>query len=149
MNPDPLVGADHVVRYCRPRTIDSRGRVTSAAFVFRTQPSREHFLSVNWLEHFKAATRAERVHLLREGLRRKLTLSKNGRLGVLQISRIRALAQNSATDSILVEPHPSDDDPSHAGVHVAEEHEVAAAVVLANLIEEVFLARVDVATATK
>ncbi|MXW71336.1 MAG: hypothetical protein F4Z74_07795 [Acidobacteria bacterium] len=138
MSPTPLDGADHVVRYCRPRTVDSQGRVTSAAFVFRTTPNREHFLSVNWLEYFQAATRKERVRLLRELLGRKLRLSQKGRLGVLQVGCVRGLAQDSATDSVRVERHPSHDDHSHAGIHVASEQEVAAAVVLANLVEEVF-----------
>lgn len=142
MNAAPLVDADHVVRYCRPRTIDSQRRVTSAAFVFRTRPNREPFLSVNWLEYFEATTRAEQVQFVRELLGKKLTLSRNGRLGVLQIGRVRALAQNPATDSVRVEPHRSEGDPSHAGIHVASQHEIAAATVLANLVGEVFPARV-------
>ena len=93
---------------------------------------------MNWLEYFEAATRAERVQLLRELLCRKLKLSQNGRLGVLQIGRVRDLAQDPATDSVRVERHRSDDDQSHAGIHVASEHEVPAAAVLANLVEEVF-----------
>jgi len=142
VSPAPLDRADHVVRYCRPRTIDSQGRITSAAFAFRVRGKREEFLSVNWLECFKAASREQRVSLLRAALREKLTLSQNGRLGVLQIGQVRDLAKNPATDSVRVERHWSEEDPSHAGIHVASEHEMAAAAVLANLVEEVFPARV-------
>lgn len=142
MNLAPLDSTDHVVRYCRPRTIDSQGRITSAAFAFRIREKREEFLSVNWLEYFEAANREERVSLLRVALGEKLTLSRNGRLGVLEIGQVRALAQNLATGSVRVERHQSQEDPSHAGIHVAREHEIAAAVVLANLVEEAFPARV-------
>ena len=140
MSPDGLDGVDHVVRYCRPRTVDSQGRITAAAFAFRVRGKREEFLSVNWLEYFNAATRAERVQLLRELLCRKLTLRQRGRLCVLQIGQIRELAGSPATESVRVVSHCSKEDPSHAGIHVDSQHELAAAVVLANLIEEVFLA---------
>jgi len=149
VSPDVLDGADHVVRYCRPRTIDSQGRITAAAFTFRVRRKREEFLSVNWLEHFDATTRAKRMHLLREVLRKKLTLSKRGRLGVLQIGRIRDLALRRGTESVRLVPHRSKEDPSHAGIHVAEEQEMAAAAILANLVEEAFLAQTDAATAAK
>ena len=142
MSAAPLDGADHVVRYCRPRTIDSQGRITSAAFAFRVREKREEFLSVNWLEYFEAALREERVSLLRAALREKLTLSQNGRLGVLQIGQVRDLAESPVTESVRVERYWSEEDPSHAGIHVASEHEMAAAAVLANLVEEAFRAGV-------
>ena len=97
---------------------------------------------MNWLEYFKAALREERVSLLRSALREKLTLSQNGRLGVLQIGPVRDLAESPATESVRVARHWSEEDPSHAGVHVDSKHEVAAAVVLANLVEEAFRAGV-------
>ena len=93
---------------------------------------------MNWLEYFEAALREERVSLLRAALREKLTLSQNGRLGVLQIGQVRDLAESPATESVRVARHWSEEDPSHAGVHVDSKHEVAAAVVLANLVEEAF-----------
>ena len=97
---------------------------------------------MNWLEYFEAALREERVSLLRAALREKLTLSQNGRLGVLQIGQVRDLAKHPATDSVRVERYWSEEDPSHAGIHVASEHEMAAAAVLANLVEEAFRAGV-------
>jgi hypothetical protein len=108
--------------------------VTSAAFQLRR--GREEFLSVNWLEFFVAATRAARVRLLRELLVRKLNLSRNGLLAFLPIGSVRELSRFPGTQSVLVEHHPSETDPSHAGIHVAPEHEIATAVALANLVEE-------------
>jgi len=130
-----LADGDHVVRYCGPRTVDSRGRITASAFVMRARPVRESFLSVNWLEFFQAAALAGRVHLLRQALRRKLRLSRNGRLGLLRVGGVRALAEHPETASVRVERHSSKDDPSHAGIYFAPEYEVAVAAALANQVE--------------
>jgi len=45
----------HIVRYCKPSTLDENGKPTHQSFTLRLQIN-EEYLSVDWFEYFKGET---------------------------------------------------------------------------------------------
>ncbi len=80
-----MTGADlpddhHIVRYAKPTSIRTDGKVTGAAFCLR---SGETGLSVNWLECFPNCTKEEQLAEVRRLAR--LKMRERGRLAELNI----------------------------------------------------------------
>lgn len=110
---NPLPDADHVARYCKPSTVDERGRPLATAFALRNG---EDHLSVNWLEYFD-----QHSDLAVNQVRRTLQdagfqLRANGRFALLNVGTVKAAVKRSLGLSLHVSHMPRKQDPSHAGV---------------------------------
>ena len=74
--PKNIPDSNHVLRYCKPRTVKG-GRIAESASEFRPG---EEFLSVNWAEYFGAdITVNAQVEKVREDMSKSFKLSANGR----------------------------------------------------------------------
>ena len=84
---DSIPDADHVTHYCRPRVYPD-GQFTAAAFLPRAS---EVYLSVNWIEFFRAGEDPiERIRCMlgkKLGLRGCLSLGQAGLRGALMTLR--------------------------------------------------------------
>lgn len=111
MDGDTLPDGDHVVRYCRPGTVDDSGLPMAHAFERRP---REHAPSVNWLELLQAPDRSSAIREITKALRQKITVRPNGRLAVLNVDEvIRAVGEFHL--SFVHRPEPND--PSHTEIY--------------------------------
>lgn len=116
MSSNDLPDDDHVVRYAKPTSIRTDGKVTGAAFCLR---SGETGLSVNWLECYSDHSKDEQLSQVRRLYR--LGISKNGRLAELNIGTTKRCVSSELEGIRFVhKPLPEDDtheaDPSHSEV---------------------------------
>lgn len=135
-----LPAGDHVARYCRPRALLPNGRPAREAFMLRAN---EEYLSTNRLEYFDDSDRQLQI----EGIRRALSgkgfrLSHNGLFAVINVGAASDVCHNHLNLDIrfvaLGELH----DPSHTGIFGLAVSNLAAADLLASLVnlEEVYSA---------
>ena len=104
----------------------------SAAFQLRKG---ESYLSVNWLEHFRAASVSAAVERVREAFRAKgYGLRPNGRFAVLNVGAAKMAVHAAMRRSLLIEHLPEPDDDSHAGIVGYSAEDLAVAVELAALV---------------
>ena len=61
MTGQELPDDDHVVRYVKPTSIRTDGKVAGSAFCLRAQRPDDTGLSVNWLECFRGRTKDQQV----------------------------------------------------------------------------------------
>jgi len=125
-NTNNIPDSNHVLRYCKPRTVID-GNISESAFEFRPG---EEFLSTNWLEYFGAALTANaQVEKVREDMRKSLTLSANGRFAKLNAGDIKKRIENAEVTHL-----PEPENPSHAGIYAHGEDRLTAILGIAHLV---------------
>ena len=109
----------NVARYCGPKSLrGTDGLPSRDAFLLRTiHGNLEEYLSTNWLEHFHQSERPIQLAGVRQSLSRNLTLSRNGKLAVLNIGASTALCKSKAQVDIQFRTTGEPDDPSHTGIY--------------------------------
>lgn len=135
MKGDPIPDQNHISRYCSATRCTETGDVTGAAFMLRPN---EGYLSVNWLEFLRLASREEEIREIRRVLRSQLTLGGNTKIAVLKVGDVinRVLNESPDRRSLRVLHEPVEEsDPSHSGIYGmgVEDH------LIADLIAEVIL----------
>lgn len=108
---------DHVVRYVKPTSVRSDGKIAGSAFCLRAQRPDDTGLSVNWLECFRGRTKDQQVAEVRRLSR--LKMRERGRLAELNIeSTLQYLRDELDSLRFVHEPLVAEDDydadPSHA-----------------------------------
>ena len=117
MTGQELPDDDHVVRYVKPTSIRTDGKVAGSAFCLRAQRPDDTGLSVNWLECSRGCTKDRQVAEVRSLSR--LTMRERGRLAELNIGATKQYLR-SELDPLhfvhkpLVPEGDYDADPSHS-----------------------------------
>lgn len=83
MTGNDLPDDNHVVRYAKPTSIRTDGKVDGSAFCLRVHRPDDTGLSVHWLECFGDRNKAQQLDEVRRLSR--LTMRENGRLAELNI----------------------------------------------------------------
>ena len=83
MTGDNLPGDNHVVRYAKPTSVRTDGKVDGSAFCLRANRPDDTSLSVNWLECFPDHTKDEQLAEVRRLAR--LKMREGGSLAELNI----------------------------------------------------------------
>lgn len=124
-NTNSIPDSNHVLRYCKPRTV-TNGKIAESAFDFRPG---EEFLSVNWMEYFGDITANAQVEKVREDMSKSLNLSANGRFAMVNVGDVK-----KHIESAEVKHLPEPENPSHAGIYVHGEDRLAVILGLAHLV---------------
>ena len=128
----PLPDGDHVSRYCRSSAVDERGLPLSAAFLPKQG---EEYLSVNWLEYFRALDLTVAVDQVRQAFRNKnYRLRPKGRFAVLNVGVAKSAVYEGTGKSLRVNHLPVSDDESHSGIIGYNAEDLAVAVELKALV---------------
>ena len=119
MTGDDLPNGDHVVRYAKPTSVRTDGRVDGSAFCLRADRPEETLLSANWLECFRDRTKHEQLKEVRRLSR--LTMRRRGRLAELNVGATRQHVHRERESLRFIHaPLPADGkfepDPSHSGL---------------------------------
>ena len=83
MTGDDLPDDDHVVRYAKPTSVRTDGKVDGSAFRLRSNRPDDIGLSVNWLECFCECTKDEQLAAVRRLSR--LQMRERGRLAEMNV----------------------------------------------------------------
>ncbi len=135
MKGDPLPGKDHISRYCAPKTAPD-GQPTGASFMLRKG---EEFLSVNWMEHFRETDKKTQIAKIREYI--ELSLAKYGLFAVLNVGRVIDHIQRFGEKKLAILHEPTQDDPSHSGVHGYQPEDLLVAELIAEMVIEIYPSR--------
>ena len=87
MSGNDLPDDDHVVRYVKPTSVRTDGKVSGSAFCLRAHRPDDVRLSVHWLECFRYRTKNEQIAAVRRLSR--LVMRKRGRLAELNIGKTK------------------------------------------------------------
>ena len=135
MRGQKLPDQDHISRFCPPKTAPN-GIITAAAFLLRPE---EEGLSVNWLEFLKCLCRKDEIREIKQTYSRKLKVSKNSRIAVLNVGTMcnTVFEQSSDNRRIVVHHQPEPPiDPSHSEVfNLREDNQLIAEVILRTILE--------------
>ena len=135
MRGQKLPDQDHISRFCPPKTAPN-GIITAAAFLLRPE---EEGLSVNWLEFLKCLCRKDEIRKIKQTYSRKLKVSKNSRIAVLNVGTMcnTVFEQSSDNRRIVVHHQPEPPiDPSHSEVfNLREDNQLIAEVILRTILE--------------
>jgi len=123
--PKDIPDSNHVLRYCRPRTVTD-GKIAESAFEFRPG---EEFLSVNWLEFFGDLTVDAQVEKVRGDMNKTLRLSVGGRFARVNVGDVKQRIEDAE-----VKHSPSPKNPSHAGIYAPGKNRLTATLALARLV---------------
>ena len=135
MRGQKLPDQDHISRFCPPKTAPN-GVITATAFLLRPE---DEGLSVNWLEVLKCLCRGDEIKEIKQTYSRKLKISKNSRIAVLNVGIMCNTVFEQSPDnrriSVRHQPEP-DIDPSHSEVfNLREDNELIAEVILRTILE--------------
>ena len=116
---DNLPNEDHVVRYVKPTSIRTNGKVDGSVFCLRWHRLDDTGLSINWLECFKDLTKAGQLAEVRRLAR--LVMRKRGCLAELNVGETKQHVGNELdTINFYHMPLNSDGkfeaDPSHSEI---------------------------------
>ena len=127
-----LPDGDHVSRYCKPSAVDERGLPLSAAFLPKQG---EEYLSVNWLEYFRALGLTAAVDQVRHVFRNKnYRLRPKGRFAVVNVGAAKTAVHEGRDKSLIINHLPVYDDKSHSGIIGYNADDLAVAVELNALV---------------
>jgi len=129
MKGDAIPDSDHVARYCKPSTIED-GEIMATAFQIRLG---EESLSVNWLEYLECSNRSEEITMIRNAYSKKLKVTSNAKIAVLNIGNTREKVMSGSDDQRNLEfkHDPSRQDPSHSGIYnINHEDELISELIL-------------------
>ena len=123
--------ADHVARYCSPRTLEDDGTPAPNAFKLRDRDN--CCLSVNWLEYFGAQSVDGNIPHVRNELRH-LDLKENGRLAVLNVGIAKLVTKTANNVNISVRRDPQSGYQSHACIGGYSTNDNAVATALSEMV---------------
>jgi len=89
-----LKNEHHIVRYCKPTTVDHiSGKITSKAFELKAKFKRgkrkpEKYLSVNWIEKYSNNIIESMKKILLDFKRKRYIVKKSGRFALLNVGEI-------------------------------------------------------------
>ncbi len=130
---------DHISRYCKPSSTDN-GEIQATAFLIR---EKDDSLSVNWLEFLKCKSRKKEIEEIRKIYSKKLHVSVNAKLAVLNIGKMKKYVATESLDrrNLQIRHTPSTNDPSHSGIfNVKPDQELIAELIL-ETVQETYPAR--------
>ena len=119
MSGNDLPGDNHVVRYAKPTSVRTDGKVDGSAFCLRAIRPDDTGLSVNWLECFRNRTKDEQLAEVRRLAR--LKMREGGRLAELNIGATKQYVR-TVFDGLRFIHKPLgaegnyEADPSHSGI---------------------------------
>ncbi len=116
MKDDLLPNEDHISRYCKGTSLNEDGTVSGGSFKLRDG---ETYLSVNWLEFLKRASRDEEIAEIRRILKTKINPGGTAKIAVLNVGEICAhVAEETVGIEVRHRPDEPDNitDPSHSGI---------------------------------
>lgn len=123
---------DHVSRYCKPSAVNESGLPLSAAFLPKQG---EEYLSVNWLEYFRALDLTVAVDQVRHVfLNKNYRLRPRGRFAVLNVGAAKTAVREGTGKSLRVNHLPVNDDETHSGIIGYKADDLAVAVELKALV---------------
>lgn len=106
--------------------------------------SDESYLSVNWLEHTGASSRAQQLAIVREHLTNKgVKLPAKGRLAVLHLKTAFDHVQSGTRDSHTLAAHHEPDlphDPTHSGIYGYTDDDARVADLIADAVQDIYKA---------
>lgn len=119
MTGENLPDEHHVVRYAKPSSIRTDGKVDGSVFCLRSQRPQETGFSVNWLEYYNDLTKDEQLAEIRRLSR--LKTRKSGRLAELNVGATKQhLSSELSNLSFIHKPLNAegeyDADPSHSEI---------------------------------
>ena len=127
-----LPDGDHFSRYCKPSAVDERGLPLSAAFLPKQG---EEYLSVNWLEYFRALDLTVAVDQVRHVFRNKnYRLRPKGRFAVVNVGVAKTAVHEGTDKSLSINHLPVNDDKSHSGIIGFNSDDLAVAVEIKALV---------------
>jgi hypothetical protein len=132
MKGDPLPDKDHISRYCAPKTAPD-GQPTGASFMPRKG---EEFLSVNWMEQFGKTDQKAQIAKIREHI--ELSLARNGLFAVLNVGKVIDHIHKVGEKKLSILHEPTQDDPSHSGVHGYQYEDLHVAELIAEVVIEIY-----------
>lgn len=122
---------DQIARYCKPSCVED-GVPLVTAFLPRND---ESYLSVNWLEYFRATNPSAAVDRVRDVFCKKgYGLRPNGRFAVLNVGAAKMAVYGAMRRALRIEHLPLADDDSHAGIVGYSSDDLAVALELAALV---------------
>ena len=92
INGDDISDDNHVVRYVKPTSIRTDGKVDGSAFCLRAHRPDDTGVSVNWLECFGNLSKADQLDEVRRLSR--LDMRKSGRLAELNVGTTKHYIRN-------------------------------------------------------
>lgn len=103
----------------------------------------EQYLSVNWLEHTGASSRAKQLAIVRKHLAIKRTLAAKERLAVLHLQTVFDHVKTKTRGSHTLKAHhePEPEDPSHSGIYGYSHEDQLIAELVAQAVQEHYPAR--------
>ena len=114
MTGEPLRNDHHVARYCKPSAVGQDGMPMTVAFRLRHD---EDYLSVNWLEYFRAPDLSAAVDMVKAVFRSKgYSVRPNGRFAVLGVGAAKTAVHLGVGKELRIESMPLPNDPSHSGI---------------------------------
>ena len=126
MSSAAIADADHVLRYCKPSTVQY-GMPIVGAFQLRDG---ESSLSVNWLEFLDANDRANAVQLVRNTFdRKKFTRRPKGCFAAINVGDGKQAVEAIGLDPLDIDHDPMPGDESHtliSGYDTSNDLDVAA-----------------------
>ncbi len=119
INGDDLSDDNHVVRYVKPTSIRTDGKVDGSEFCLREHRPDDTGVSVNWLECFGGLSNAQQLDEVRRLSR--LDMKKNGRLAELNVGVAKHYVRNELKSLRFIHtPLPAEGDyeadPSHSEI---------------------------------
>ena len=137
MSGDPLTDQDNVSRYCAFTTLLPDGRPSGASFMFRAV---DKFLSVNWLEYFNLPDQQSQIAHVRRVIR--MNLGANAKIAVLNVGEtIEHVHTNSDKRALAFLREPTEEDPSHSGIHGYGHEDDLVAQLIAEVVRETYPAK--------
>ena len=133
MTGDSLPDDHHVAHYFGRAATDEDGRPALHAFLPRQS---ETYLSVNWMEYFKAPSRTAAIECVRRVLRTRITVKRSGKLWVLNVGAAKEAARGAGNEMLCVEHQPEDGDLSHAGIGGYTGDDMVVAAALQSLVHD-------------
>ena len=135
MKGETIPDSDNIARLCSPLTAPN-GVILGAAFMLRKN---ESSLSINWLEYLNCPNRDSEIGELQRIYSKKLTVSPNARIAILNVGEIRDVVRTETEDNrnieVLHDPIP-DGDQSHSEIHnLKQNNELIAELILEVLPE--------------
>lgn len=124
MTGDHLPDADHVARYCKPKSLDEAGLPTAASFLLQLAKP-EHELSVKWIEHISLGG-IQDIVAIQAAFRSTLRVAATARLAFLNVGETKSYVSREHPGGPPIEikhdpitgPAP---DPSHSIICNCEE----------------------------
>lgn len=139
MKGDVIPSADHVARYCKPKTV-ADGVIQATAFMLRPN---DEGLSVNWLEYLECTDRAAEIRELQRVFARKMSVGVTAKFAVLNVGKMIETVERESLDNrkLTASHQPEANDNSHSEIFGLRHDDDTIAELMVELIEGPYSAR--------